>query len=93
MSQDFNPLKSKQLFAHPQRLHKESAWNEHVPFAMFLVELQSPHLVVELGTHWGVSSAVSARPSRKPGLEPGVMPLIPGLVMRMQGFTAVTSTI
>jgi len=55
MSNDFNPLNSKQLFARPQRLHKISAWNEHVPFAMLLVELQRPRVVVELGTHWGVS--------------------------------------
>ena len=55
MSQGFNPLKSKQLFAHPKRLLKESAWNEHVPFAMLLVELQRPRVIVELGTHCGVS--------------------------------------
>jgi len=55
MNQDFNPLKSKQLFAYPKRLLKESAWNEHVPFAMFLVELQQPRVVVELGTQFGVS--------------------------------------
>jgi O-antigen biosynthesis protein len=55
MNQDFNPLKSKQLFAHPERLLKESAWNEHVPFGMLLVELQRPRVIVELGTHCGVS--------------------------------------
>ncbi len=55
MNQDFNPLKSKQLFAHPERLRKESGWNEHVPFAMLLVELQRPRVIVELGTHCGVS--------------------------------------
>jgi hypothetical protein len=36
-------------------LLKESAWNEHVPFAMLLVELQSPRVIVELGTYCGVS--------------------------------------
>jgi hypothetical protein len=55
MNQGFNPLKFKQLFAHPKRLLKESAWNEHVPFAMLLVELQRPRVIVELGTHCGVS--------------------------------------
>ena len=55
MNQGFNPLKSKQLFAHPERLRKDSAWNEHVPFAMLLVELQRPRVIVELGTHCGVS--------------------------------------
>jgi hypothetical protein len=52
---DFNPLHSGQLFARPQRLHILSAWNEHVPFAMLLMELQRPRVFVELGTHWGVS--------------------------------------
>lgn len=55
MSGDFNPLQSKLLFARPKRLHFQSAWNEHVPFAMMLVELQRPRVLVELGTHWGVS--------------------------------------
>jgi len=43
------------LFAPPLRLHVLSAWNEHVPFAMMLTELHRPGVVVELGTHWGVS--------------------------------------
>jgi predicted O-methyltransferase YrrM len=55
MDQGFNPLKFKQLFAHPKRLLKESTWNEHVPFAMPLVEFQRPRIIVELGTHCGVS--------------------------------------
>lgn len=52
---EFNPLRSGQLFARPKRLHILSAWNEHVPFAMLLMELQRPRVFVELGTHWGVS--------------------------------------
>jgi O-antigen biosynthesis protein len=55
MKPEFNPLESKLLFAKPIRLHAESAWNEHVPFAMLLVELLRPRVVVELGTHRGVS--------------------------------------
>jgi hypothetical protein len=55
MKQDFNPLESRLLFTRPKRLHIKSAWNEHVPFAMMLVELQRPRTIVELGTHWGVS--------------------------------------
>jgi O-antigen biosynthesis protein len=55
MNHDFNPLESRLLFDHPKRLHTISAWNEHVPFAMLLVELQRPRVIVELGTHWGVS--------------------------------------
>jgi predicted O-methyltransferase YrrM len=55
MNRNFNPLESKQLYTKPQRLHGVSAWNEHVPFAMMLVELQRPRVIVELGTQWGIS--------------------------------------
>jgi hypothetical protein len=55
MNGDFNPLQSELLFARPRRLHIKSAWNEHVPFALLLVELQRPRVVVELGAHWGIS--------------------------------------
>jgi predicted O-methyltransferase YrrM len=55
MESDFNPLDYPLLFAEPKRLHILSAWNEHVPFMMMLVEMQRPRVFVELGTHWGVS--------------------------------------
>jgi hypothetical protein len=55
MDSTFNPFQSRLLFTQPKRLHIQSAWNEHVPFAMMLIELQRPHVFVELGTHWGVS--------------------------------------
>ena len=55
MNSNFNPLQSRLLFAKPRRLHIESAWNEHVPFAMMLIEQQRPRVLVELGTHVGVS--------------------------------------
>lgn len=55
MNTEFNPLQSRLLFAAPRRLHILSAWNEHVPFAMMLMELQQPRVFVELGTHWGIS--------------------------------------
>lgn len=55
MNDGFNPLQSEQLFVRPKRLSIKSAWNEHAPFAMMLVELQRPRVIVELGTHWGVS--------------------------------------
>jgi O-antigen biosynthesis protein len=50
----FNLLDYPLAFARPQRL-AFSAWIEHTPFAMFLVNLIKPGLVVELGTHYGVS--------------------------------------
>jgi hypothetical protein len=55
MDSAFNPLQSRLLFTQPKRLHIQSAWNEHVPFAMMLIELQRPRVFVELGTHWGIS--------------------------------------
>jgi hypothetical protein len=33
----------------------QSAWLEHVPFAFWLVETHRPRVIVELGTHYGVS--------------------------------------
>jgi cephalosporin hydroxylase len=55
MNHDFNPLDSRLLFTRPKRLLMDSAWNEHTAFAMMLVELQRPRVIVELGTHSGVS--------------------------------------
>ena len=69
MADSFNPLDFEQLVAHPKRLHKLSAWNEHVPFAMFLVELQRPHIIVELGTHWGVSYLPFCQAVAETGIE------------------------
>lgn len=51
----FNPLDSRLLSVQPRRLHRISAWNEHIPFAMLLVELARPRKFVELGTQWGAS--------------------------------------
>ena len=41
-------------FLSPDRM-AHSTWTEHVPFAMFLVELLKPKKIVELGTNYGVS--------------------------------------
>jgi hypothetical protein len=50
----FDPLNSTLLYSHPKRL-VHSAWAEHTPFGMLLVELQRPQVIVELGTFTGVS--------------------------------------
>ena len=55
MNPEFNPLQHPLLFTPPQRLHIESAWTEHVPFAMLLIGLQRPRALAELGSHWGIS--------------------------------------
>ena len=43
------------FFKWPRRLTPVSAWHEHIPFAMFLVDVLKPEVVVELGTQWGDS--------------------------------------
>ena len=50
----FNLLDHSIFLSPPQR-ETNFAWTEHVPFAMLLVELTQPHLLVELGTHTGMS--------------------------------------
>ncbi|MBN9508876.1 MAG: glycosyltransferase [Alphaproteobacteria bacterium] len=45
------------LFWRPSRAGTESAWTGHVPFAHWLVRALRPRLLVELGTHNGVSYA------------------------------------
>jgi O-antigen biosynthesis protein len=50
-----NPLDHPICFTIPGRLTENSAWQEHIPFAMFLVDLLRPDMIVELGTHYGDS--------------------------------------
>jgi uncharacterized protein YbcI len=42
-------------FARPNRLIPDSAWLEHVPFGMFIVDYIRPKCIVELGAYAGVS--------------------------------------
>lgn len=51
----FNPLDYPICFAKPDRTDTTSAWIEHIPFGMFLVDYLRPKVFVELGTHTGVS--------------------------------------
>ncbi|MFN8530786.1 MAG: class I SAM-dependent methyltransferase [Anaerolineae bacterium] len=50
----FNPLKYPIMFSVPRRL-SISSWTQHIPFAMLIVDMLRPRLLVELGTHYGVS--------------------------------------
>ncbi len=43
------------LFFRPSRLGVPSAWYGHVPFGYWLLGQARPRVVVELGTHAGVS--------------------------------------
>ena len=51
----FNPLDHPILFSKPLRNAPPPPWVEHIPFAMFLVDLLRPKILVELGTHSGNS--------------------------------------
>jgi glycosyltransferase involved in cell wall biosynthesis len=55
MSDVLNPLDHPICFMLPRRLTPFSAWHEHIPFAMLLVDLLRPHTIVELGTQYGDS--------------------------------------
>ena len=50
----FNPLDYPICLAYPTRI-AESAWLGHVPFAFFITDVLRPRVLVELGTHYGVS--------------------------------------
>jgi len=52
--QTFNPLNFPICFEEPHRL-VDSAWIEHVPFGMCLIDILRPKVLVELGTYTGVS--------------------------------------
>ncbi|MHB8192965.1 MAG: glycosyltransferase [Bellilinea sp.] len=55
-------------FAIPQRF-LASAWIEHTPFAMFLMDFIRPQLFVELGTYQGVSYCAFCQAAKSLGLE------------------------
>jgi len=69
MSYKFNPLDSRLIFVKPERLCYGSTWNEHVPFAMLLTELQRPTMIVELGSQWGVSYCAFCQAVKAIGLD------------------------
>jgi hypothetical protein len=50
-----NPLLHPIMLHRPRRLTDVSSWHEHIPFAMYLVDLLRPRMLVELGTHRGDS--------------------------------------
>ncbi len=56
-------------FRRPTRLGVDSAWYGHVPFAHWLVGAAAPRLLVELGTHNGVSYAAFCEAVRVAALD------------------------
>jgi len=53
----FNPSDHPIIFSPPQYFEKPSAWTEHIPFGMLLVDLLRPRTFVELGAYYGISYA------------------------------------
>ena len=51
---ELNFIFNRSLFLRPTYL-AQSAWLEHIPFALWLVETLRPRNIVELGTHYGSS--------------------------------------
>jgi hypothetical protein len=51
----FNPVMHPIVTKLPARRSVYSAWVGHVPFALALVDMAKPRVLVELGTHWGMS--------------------------------------
>lgn len=64
-----NPLDYPNCFDRPLRLDGISAWVEHTPFAMFLIEAFQPKVLVELGSHTGVSYCAFCQAIKKNGLD------------------------
>jgi hypothetical protein len=50
-------LHSPLAFTQPRRVVEPLGWAEHIPFAFALMHYHQPSLLVELGTHTGVSYA------------------------------------
>jgi O-antigen biosynthesis protein len=56
------------LFWRPARIGVESAWHGHIPFAFWLVAETQPEVIVELGTHHGVSYSAFCEAVQRLGL-------------------------
>ena len=50
-----NPLEHPICLSSPRRVTPFTSWHEHIAFAMMLVDVIKPRVLVELGTHYGES--------------------------------------
>src|SRR5215469_12643033 len=64
----FNPIAHPICYQYPERF-APSAWTQHVPFGMLLVDLLRPQFLVELGTHYGVSYCALCQAVKELGLD------------------------
>lgn len=69
MSFSFNPMNHPLSFAMPERLSSGTAWQEHIPFAMFLASAHKPKFLVELGTYLGDSYCAFCQTIKTLGLD------------------------
>ena len=65
----WNPLDHPIMFTMPRRLSSGSTWHEHIPFAMFLVDILRPEVIVELGTQHGDSYCAFCQAVKELGLQ------------------------
>ena len=63
---DASFLYSPLAFEHPRRLGP-SGWLEHIPFAFWLIDVLRPRMLVELGTHTGISYCAFCQAARAVG--------------------------
>lgn len=68
MGNIFNPLDHPICLHRPLRLTPFSTWQEHIPFAMCLVDLLRPNVIVELGTQGGDSYCAFCQAVKELGL-------------------------
>jgi hypothetical protein len=68
LSSHLNPFAHPVCFSEPHYV-PFSAWLEHIPFAMYLVDILRPGVFVELGTHYGASYAAFCQAVQELGLD------------------------
>ncbi len=64
-----NPLDYPICLFQPILLDTTSAWIEHIPFGMFIIDTLRPKTLVELGTHTGVSYSAFCQAVKQLGLD------------------------
>jgi len=64
-----NPLDYPVCLSQPILLDTTSAWIEHIPFGMFMIDALRPKILVELGTHTGVSYSAFCQAVKQLGLD------------------------
>jgi hypothetical protein len=67
-SKRLNPLEHPIIFTKPKWLSPQSTWMGHIPFASFLVDAVKPKIIVELGTHYGISYCAFCQAVQELGL-------------------------